>query len=341
MTTTIQFKTFNFKKESSFGMGGQTSTFVPCSSDQEVLELFQYLKKNKRNYFVLGGCCNIIPPDAPSDTVYIRFTNCDLTIDQESVTVGAGYDFDELCLVTTKQGLQGLEHLSGIPGHAGASPIQNIGAYNHEIGEVLTAVYAFDLKEERFVTLSKEECRFSYRSSRFNSSDQNRFWILKVTLALRPNQKVTVTHAEILNELDSGEATPYQVRQAVMKVRHQKGMLKGEQYPKSAGSFFKNPVISKVHYEKIVLHLNEKVPCYEISGDANNLKVPAAYLIGKAGFSKGLCYKGVGISPLHNLSLINVNEGSAQELLELANLIIKGVFEKFEVELSMEPIVVR
>jgi UDP-N-acetylmuramate dehydrogenase len=249
-----------------------------------------------------------------------------------------------------EDGLAGLECLSGIPGLAGATPIQNVGAYGQEVAGTITSVRVYDRRDGRVRDMAAAECGFGYRSSMFKRSlgpgeVTGRFVVLGVTFVLaRDKLSMPVRYPELARALglDPGGRAPLaDVRSAVLDLRRGKGMVLDPSDPdtRSAGSFFVNPVLPAGQYAALQRAAGPGVPHYP-AGDGL-VKVPAAWLIERAGFGKGHQHPaGARISSKHTLALVNPGGASTASLLALAQEIRDAVREAFGVELVSEPVLV-
>jgi UDP-N-acetylmuramate dehydrogenase len=273
--------------------------------------------------------------------------------DSVLLTVEAGHSWDEVAAFTVAEGLAGVECLAGIPGSAGATPIQNVGAYGQEVADTITTVRAYDRATGRIEELPAADCRFGYRTSRFKHRDEH--VVLAVTFRLRRSTESTpVAYAELARTLgiSVGERAPLtEVRAAVLALRAGKGMVLDPADPDtfSVGSFFTNPVLEAGEYATLrarALGLTGTEPSAWLGGDGT-VKVSAAWLIERAGFTKGYSTKGyagtspgVAISSKHTLALTNRGSGTTAALLDLARELRDGVRKVFEVELHPEPVLV-
>ena len=248
------------------------------------------------------------------------------------MTVSAGSDWDEFVAFTIEEGLANLESLSGIPGTIGGAPIQNIGAYGHEVSEVIARVRTYDRTKQEIKTFMASECNFSYRSSIFKES-AGRYVILDVTFQLRKGeQSLPIGYAELANELGveiGARVEISKVREAVLKLRGAKGMLVGQGI-NSAGSFFMNPILKKDIADK----LPSDAPRWPMPD--GRVKTSAAWLMEHAGVSKGDRLAGAQISPKHVLALSNSGDATAKDLIELARSAQEKVKAKFGIELQSE-----
>lgn len=336
----------------TLGLGGTATRLVDVDTEQELAEAICAADEAREPLFVLGGGSNVVVDDAGWPGTVLRPAIRGIEeVEEEGMVrlrVGAGVIWDELVAACVERGWVGLACLSGIPGWVGAAPLQNIGAYGHEVGEVLTAVHAFDRKRKTFTTFAREACGFGYRSSVFRH--EQRYVISRVDLALQPRGEEMVRYPELARALgvQSDGAPPQQVRDTVLALRRTKGMVVDPDDPesRSAGSFFVNPLLddgamAEVEARAMRLSIVERgseVPRYAASPGC--WKVPAAWLIERAGFTKGTTISGVGISRKHALALVN-RGGTAADLLSLERTIRRGVLETFGVELSREPILIR
>jgi UDP-N-acetylmuramate dehydrogenase len=264
--------------------------------------------------------------------------------DDRTVTleVAAGTDWDEVVATAVAEGWSGLECLSGIPGAAGATPIQNVGAYGQEVAEVITAVRVLDRSTGEVSTMRPDECGFGYRTSVFKRSDR---WVVLSTrfLLRRRVQSAPVRYPELARRLavPIGAGAPLvEVRRAVLALRRGKGMVLDPSDPDScsAGSFFTNPVLNPAAWEALRARQRDEPPHWPADGGA--VKVSAAWLIERAGFGKGYGIDGVGISTKHSLALTNRGDGTTAGLLALAREIRDGVRARFGLTLHPEPVLV-
>jgi len=336
----------------TLGLGGTAARVIDVESERELAETICAADDAREPLFVLGGGSNVVASDTGWPGIVLRPALLGFEQDVEDGTVhlrvGAGVIWDELVATCVAQGWVGLSCLSGIPGWVGAAPLQNIGAYGHEVGDVLTAVRAFDRTSKTFTTFTREACGFGYRSSMFRN--EHRYVVSRVDLVLQRSGGEVVRYPELARALgiqSGGGAPPDQVRDTVLTLRRSKGMVVDAEDPesRSAGSFFVNPMLDDAMMAdvearavgKSIVGEGSEVPRYEASPGC--WKVPAAWLIERAGFTKGTTISGVGISRKHALALVN-RGGTAADLLLLEQTIRKGVMETFGVELSREPILI-
>jgi UDP-N-acetylmuramate dehydrogenase len=260
--------------------------------------------------------------------------------------VAAGEDWEYCVQRTVEENCAGLECLAGIPGTVGGTPVQNVGAYGQEVASVIELVRAYDLQEHEFVEFAAAECGFAYRRSRFNSADRGRYIVTSVDYRLTSGGAPTMRYEELQRAFPEGaQPSLADVAAQVRCIRQAKGMLIVEDDPdcRSAGSFFKNPVVSDEQFRQIAAACETPPPCFPASSDFENpgqVKVPAAWLIEHAGFTKGYALGNAGISSRHTLALVNRGGASAAEVLALSGRITTAVERRFGVRLEMEPVMV-
>ena len=239
----------------------------------------------------------------------------------------------------------GVECLSGIPGSVGGTPVQNVGAYGQEVSETIESVEVFDLKDGQVRELCREACGFTYRSSIFNTTERGRFIILRVTYALTPGGEAHIEYADLKRHFEGRETRPNlaETREAVRHIRARKGMLivAGDPDCQSAGSFFKNPVLSEPQHADLQKRAAAKgltLPSYPALEKSR--KVSAAWLVEKSGFARGYGFGHVGISSKHALAIVNRGGATAAEVLALKDQIQHRVEEIWGVRLEPEPVMV-
>lgn len=332
----------------TLGLGGPAVRTLTATSAEEIIAGVREAVRIQEPLLLLGGGSNVVISDDgfAGTALLIRSKGFTVTYDDGEhvlVRVAAGQPWDEFVAETVAQGWSGVECLSGIPGAAGATPIQNVGAYGQEVSQTIVEVSAYDREEGVTQTFAPEECLFEYRTSRFKHND--RWVILDVTFKLLADPlSGPVAYAELARALGAGvgERVPLATaREAVLALRRGKGMLLDPSDPdtRSVGSFFTNPVLSSVGYSAMLdSWKGETPPTWPMPGGAN--KVSAAWLIERAGFTKGYRRGPVAISSKHTLALTNPGTGSTKDLLELAAEIRAGVHEKFGVTLHPEPVLV-
>ena len=341
----------------TFGIGGPARWFVEAASEQDIAEAAAWAGERGVGLFVLGGGSNLLISDAGFDGLVLRVDLLGIDLadapglpGQAVYQVGGGEDWEQFVQRAVEDNCAGVECLAGIPGTVGGTPVQNVGAYGHEVSSVIERVRAFDLLEQAFVGFSGAECDFAYRHSRFNSTDRGRYIVTRVDYRLKAGGAPTVRYADLNKALMAGGAdaenpTLIEVAAAVRRVRQSKGMLMVEGDPDchSAGSFFKNPIVTEEQVKQIAAASEKEPPRFPAGAGAENagrVKVPAAWLIEQAGFSKGYIKGRAGISSRHTLALVNRGEASAAEILALATAIMEAVEARLGLRLEMEPVLV-
>lgn len=353
----------------TLGIGGRARFFVEASDEETAVRAFQFAKERSLPLFVLGGGSNVVVADEgfPGLVLHLRIPgriedkNTESDSDEKVFTLGAGEDWDAFVDFAVDRDLAGVECLSGIPGSIGGTPIQNVGAYGQEVSAVIRSVHVFDTATERRLDLPQGDCGFSYRKSLFNTTARGRYIVLAVTYALQHGLAATIRYPDVEQYLRDTSSQPSlrNVRLAVLTIRRRKAMVLSPADPdtRSAGSFFKNPVVDARSFEGLSQQYpNSRIPHYPVNaqGPVENLgadpssprvKLAAAWLIEQSGFHKGFpgpqdssCR--VGISSKHTLALINRGGATARELVALMKNIQSGVQERFNVFLEPEPVFV-
>lgn len=337
----------------TLGVGGPARLFVVARDVAGVRSALEEARRRGVPAQLLGLGSNVLFDDAGFEGLVLRpaIPGMEFREEGERVTVraGAGVEWDSLVAAAVERGLAGVECLSGIPGSVGAAPVQNVGAYGQEISETLRSVEVLDRATLERRTLPAVECGFGYRGSRFKGEDRDRFVILEVRLSLEPEGRPALRYPELERrvkeegELDALEAPEAlrRVRRVVREIRAGKGMLlePGEDRPGTAGSFFLNPVLDEASLEELRRRSAAAgvgpPPVYPARG---GWKVPAAWLVERAGFPKGFRRGDVGISERHALALVS-HGGTAAGLRELAEDVRSQVRDRFGVALEIEPAV--
>jgi len=332
----------------TFGIGGAARYFIAAESEDEIVEASAWAAGGGVPLFVLGGGSNLLVSDHGFDGLVLKIGLWGIKTvpDGEAGRIyraGAGEDWDQFVQRTAEDDCAGLECLAGIPGTVGGTPVQNVGAYGQEVSTAIERVRVFDLKERRFVEFPAAECGFAYRHSRFNAADRGRYIVTRVDYRLVPGGAATIGYADLKRAL--AEANPanrelslVEIANLVRRVRQSKGMLMVEGDPdcRSAGSFFKNPVIDEERLQRIADESGKQPPHFAAS--VGRVKVPAAWLIEQAGFPKGFAKGAAGISSRHTLALINRGGATSADILALANEIRAGVEARFGIRLEIEPV---
>jgi UDP-N-acetylmuramate dehydrogenase len=335
----------------TLGVGGPARHLVEAASEEQVLEALDRGSSEGWPVFILGSGSNVLFADAGFPGLVLRIATRGIVAgDSNRLTAAAGEEWDAFVRLSVRRELAGIECLSGIPGTVGATPIQNVGAYGEEVGDTIRSVRVLDRKDGTIRDLSNPDCGFRYRSSVFCTSERERYVILAVTFELKPEGLPSVTYPD-LESFFSGRAappSPWEVRQAVLLIRQSKGMLLDPTDPESrtAGSFFKNPVISEETLRDTeaaarrlgLLAESQGLPGFKTA--AGDYKIPAAWLIERTGIKKGFSTGHVSISSRHALAIVTRPGGTAAEVLEFAQQVRGRVQSVFGIALELEPVCV-
>jgi UDP-N-acetylmuramate dehydrogenase len=337
-------------EHTTFKIGGKARYFVEAHDESEILNAVETAEGNAWNIFILGGGSNVLFADEGFDGLVIKVAIKGIQIttveDNETffLTAAAGENWDSLVEFCVEKNLQGFECLSGIPGFVGGTPVQNVGAYGQDVAETIVWVRVFDRKTRKILELTNAQCEFAYRKSIFNTSEKNRYIVLAVAYKLKTNGDPKIAYRDLQNFFCEKKPSLKETREAVLGIRRAKSMVidENDANSQSAGSFFKNPIISREEFdefEAIAEKLGiEKIPHF--IADEKSVKIPSAWLIEKAGFYKGLTRGKVGLSTNHTLAIINRGGASACEILDLKCEIQNKVKEQFNIELRPEPVFV-
>ncbi len=341
MTKFIQEKV-SLRQYTTFQIGGIARYFAVVRSIEEAREALQFAKQKGVETFILGGGSNVLISDEGFNGLVIKnaFEGIEIDGDESIIAAGAGVDWDEFVEYCVGRNLAGIECLSGIPGLVGGTPVQNVGAYGQEVSETIKNVLVLDRSDLAVSELSNADCGFSYRKSILNTTEKSRYLVLRVTYTLRLNGSPTLVYPDLQKRFEFGEPTLQEVRNAVLETRESKGMRvrQGGADARSAGSFFKNPIVNSTVVKNVVGKVEKDAPIYPLGKDS--YKIPAAWLIEQAGFKKGFTKGKAGLSTKHTLAITNRDGASAEEIVALKNLIETGVKEKFGIQLETEPILV-
>ena len=322
----------------SLRVGGPAKSFVEVRTEAQIIEAIE--AAGDTPILIIGGGTNILVSDNGFEGTVIRISNNSLEAEVDAcsgatLVIGAGENWEKFVETTINRGFAGLETLSGIPGTVGAAPIQNIGAYGHEVSEFITRVRTYDRKEKALKTFTNSECQFGYRNSLFKATP-GRYVVLDVGFQLRVGEDTTpILYGELAKKLGievGDKSTVIATRKAVLELRQAKGMLLVPQDRDSwsAGSFFTNPIITADLAEK----LPEGAPKWLL--DDGRVKTSAAWLIENSGIHKGDAHGGAKVSSKHVLALTNAGNATAQDIAELANIARKSVKDKFGITLEAE-----
>lgn len=331
ITHNISLKPYN-----TFGIDAQAIHFVSVSNIDElkaVLELTEYPNK-----FILGGGSNmLLTKNLDSLVIHINIKGISIVSEDEDfvlVKASAGENWHEFVLYCIDKNFGGIENLSLIPGNVGSAPIQNIGAYGVELKDIFWSCEALSIETKEIETFIKEDCHFDYRNSIFKQEAKGKYIIINVTFKLtKHNHKLHVNYGTISKQLEImkiSNPTIKDISKAVIDIRTLK--LPNPKEIGNSGSFFKNPVITKSHYQTLLENF-EDMPSYAISED--EVKIPAGWLIEKAGF-KGKRFGDYGVHKHQALVLVNYGNAKGADILKLAELIQHTIKRLFNISIEAE-----
>ncbi len=330
----------SLKDLTTLRIGGPAKKFVRATTESELVDAVKAADAAGEPVLIIGGGSNVLVADAgfAGTVIHVETKGNSYHVDACSggmITVSAGEDWDGFVAWILGKGFAGLETMSGIPGTVGGAPIQNIGAYGHEVSEVIARVRTWDRQKRDYKTFSNSECEFSYRSSVFKKNP-GRYVIIDVTFQLRNGEmSLPIKYKELANYLGvdlEARVLTSDVRKAVLALRAAKGMLldANDHDTWSAGSFFVNPVLSAEDAAKLPADAPRWVQ------EDGRVKTSAAWLMENAGIKKGHPHNGAAVSTKHVLALINNGSATAADIVELAQIAKAAVKAKFGIDLIPE-----
>ena len=326
---------------STMRLGGTAAFVTEIHSRQEIAEAVAWAEERKLPIIMVGGGSNIVWKDEgfPGLLLVNKIMGYEEQQEDEEnwyVTVGAGENWDETVARTVAKGLHGIEALSLIPGTAGATPIQNVGAYGQEVADTLMSVEAYDMQAKTIINIQSVDCGFGYRTSRFKTTDRGRFLITGVTFHLLRQKPMPPFYAAVQQYFEDHKITDYTpqiIRDAVIAIRTSK--LPDPAKVANNGSFFANPIIDEGTLRQLQADFGA-VPHWPT--DDGRIKVPAAWLVEQAGFKDFHDPEtGMGTWPYQCLVLVNEHATSAAQLLAFKQKIVDAVKTKFDITLEQEP----
>jgi UDP-N-acetylmuramate dehydrogenase len=331
-------------------VGGPARWLVEASDEDEVLAAVRFAREQKAGCFILGGGSNLLVSDDGFSGVVIRIASQAFAWTDErdgtaTIAVGAGVGWDSVVRLAVEKNCAGIECLAGIPGSVGGTPVQNVGAYGQEVSRVIAEVRAFDLETESVVQLSPAECGFGYRRSIFNSTAKERYAITQVSYALRLDAPPQLAYRDVRHyfaERAIRQPTLAETAAAVREIRARKGMLldEADADSRSAGSFFKNPVVPTGRVPGLAAIAQchpDEVPQFAAGVDGM-VKISAAWMIELAGFRKGFAMGRAALSNKHVLAIVNLGGATAAEIVALRDSVVAAVFARTGIRLEQEPV---
>lgn len=331
---------------STMRLGGNANYLAQVHDKQELSQLMSWANSRGLSTIIIGSGSNIIWPDDGFNGLVIvnrilGFEQTKIDETESYFTIGAGEIWDKIVEQTVSLGFCSIAQLSMIPGTVGGTPVQNVGAYGQEIKNVFVSLEAFDKQLNKYVNLSNDECSFGYRTSRFKTSDKNRFIITSVKLRLSRICQVPPLYKPLQEYLSKNHITSYtpeSIRQAVIAIRSNK--LPDPTKVANCGSFFSNPIITAEQQIKLVSKF-PGIPTWKLSD--GKYKVSAAWLIEQAGFPKGYIDSDTGMGLWHKQALVVINDhsSSTHDLLLFKQKLTDTVYNKFELALELEPVLIQ
>ena len=326
----------SLKQYNTFGIDVKAKHFVSVKSVEElkfVLNLEAFPEK-----FILGGGSNmLLTKDVDVLVIHLDLKNIEIISKNEDtviVKVATGENWHDFVLWCLEHNFGGIENLSLIPGNVGATPIQNIGAYGVELKDVFVSCEALHINTQKVRIFTKEECKFEYRNSIFKQDLKGKYVILNITLELtNKNHKINTSYGAITEELKKMKVESpsiQDVSNAVITIRESK--LPNPKVIGNSGSFFKNPIISKSHFNTLKINFPE-LPSYSVSEE--NIKIPAGWLIEHLGF-KGKRFGNYGVHNKQALVLVNYDDAKGEDIFKLSQLIQSTVKQIFDINLELE-----
>ena len=328
----------------SLRVGGPAQWFMHALSVDDVAAAHAWAASEAVPLVVLGGGTNLVIADAGVAGLVVAVAPRGLAVTEDAdavtVTAAAGEPWDAVVAAAVARGGAGVECLSGIPGLAGGTPIQNVGAYGQEVASVIEHVTVFDRDRGSVQRLPAAACGFAYRASRFKGPDAGRFVVCEVVFRLGKGPPTT-SYADVaaaLKRAGAAQPTVGDVRAAVLDIRRRKGMVIDGADPdtRSAGSFFTNPIVSAAAAEQIASRAGVAPPSF--AQPDGTVKLPAAWLIERAGFARGQSDGTVGLSTKHTLAIVTRDGARAADVVRLASRVARRVEDTFGVRLRPEPV---
>lgn len=339
----------------TLGVGGPARWFVETGDENETLTAIRFARENHLPHFILGGGSNLLVSDDgfPGVVIHVAGSNAEWTDEGNgtaTIVASAGTDWDTVVQLAVDKNCAGIECLAGIPGSVGGTPVQNVGAYGQEVSHSIVRVRALDLEAEEGIDLTAADCGFSYRRSIFNTTYIGRYAITRVVYSLELDGLPHLAYRDVKQyfaERAIAHPSLAETAAAVRIIRARKGMLLDEHDPdsRSAGSFFKNPVVPAATIPRLAVLANcraDEVPQFP-AGSGHTaademVKLSAAWLIELAGFRKGHTMGRAGLSTKHVLAIINRGGATASEILALRDSILDAVQARIAIRLEQEPV---
>jgi UDP-N-acetylmuramate dehydrogenase len=323
-------------------LGGLANYVADITTAEDLQLLYQNSKKLGQPVYVIGTGSNLIAHDEgfPGVIIHNKIKGIEILEEDENglmVAAGAGEIWDTLVQQMVERNVTGIEAMSGIPGTAGAAPVQNIGAYGQELSTSLVSLDAYDTQTDSFVTLHWDDCGFSYRNSIFRSTAVGRYIITRITLSLKKMRPVPPFYGAVEKYLQEREigtmsVTPQVIRDAVLSIRKDK--LPNPELLPNSGSFFKNAIVEKWKADDLVRTYGD-MPLYPV--DETHTKIPSGWLIENVNL-KGEVLHGIKVHDKNAVVLINQSAKGYSDLAAAKDEIVTAVRDKFQIILEQEPL---
>lgn len=331
----------SLKNYTTMKLGGNARFVVVAHTPDEVKEIYHNAGEQHLPIFILGGGSNVIARDDGYEGIVVlnRIKGFDIVAENDATVtfkIGAGEIWDDVVKRTVDLGLSGIEAMSAIPGTAGATPVQNVGAYGQDISGVLQSLEAYDSQTEQIITLSAEDCNFSYRHSMFRGDDWGRYCIISITIMLSRNTPTPPFYATLQSYLDEHGITiytPQVIRDAIIAIRADK--LPDPKITPNTGSFFKNAIIEEWKLQELLARFPD-MPHFSMP-NKHQFKIPTGWLIEQAGL-KGKTFHGMHVHDKNALVLINESATSYADLAAARDKIIGDVRDLFQIQIEQEPL---
>lgn len=337
----VILENYSLKNHNTFGIEAKADYYVSIRNEEEIEELIKTEIFQNNKFFVLGGGSNVLfKGDFKGLVIDINIRGVKISEtgdDFIAIEVGAGEYWDDLVALCLNNKYYGLENLALIPGKVGAAPVQNIGAYGVEQKDFFHSLSGYNMEKEQFESLNQNDCKFNYRDSIFKHELKNKFIISQVRYKLSKNEKVNLSYKELSHEFNDNNITKPDAKlvyDTVKRLRTQK--LPDYRLQGNAGSFFKNPIISKEKFNKLKSK-NPELNGYTISD--NKVKVSAGWLIELCRW-KGKQIGNAGVSEKHALIIVNHGNATGYDILNLSEQIRQSVMDKFDIELENEVMII-
>ncbi len=319
----------------TFKLGGPARYFSIAKTTADIEEALRFSQEKHAPVFVLGGGSNVLIADQGYEGMVLKVELGDISAHREEdiyiVTAGAGASWDEVVSRAVHEGAWGIENLSGVPGTVGGAVVQNIGAYGAALSQVLQSVEVFDRTEGKVKTLSVDECRFGYRGSIFKE-EEGRYIVLSATLALSLSPKPNVSYKDLQGRFDDSSIDIQAIRSAILDIR--KGKFPDLSVEGTAGSFFKNPIMSQAE-AALLQQKYPEMPIFHMP-ETDGVKVPLAWLLDNALHLKGFEINGARVFEKQALVIAAARGTSSNDVKNLAEFVEKKVFDELKIKIEAE-----